>query len=337
MSGSTRITLALLIGLVPLVLVVLGRLPSGEVSVLAQGMTNEQCAACHQQAWKDWQASYHAKAWTDPNVQASFQHFGFDRKCESCHAPEPVLVTGLDKLPVLRKTDQASGVNCLSCHALPDGQVAAARTVADAPCRPVESKLLLSSQSCASCHVAIYEDWLASRYAKEGKSCQSCHMPVPETASTQRSHLCLGGHDEKLVKSGVKMECKQEKQELVVQVTNTATGHNFPGERHNRLLLVQVIQRQTSGKITLAKQVLIKGITPFRGESSAERIRPDETFETRFPVVDGPVDVEVQLLYKLFPWQTDRDALVVHETKMTLTGTGTRPPVEAEEPPLKKE
>jgi hypothetical protein len=104
----------------------------------------------------------------------------------------------------------------------------------------------------------------------------------------------------------------------VVSVTNHATGHNFPGERHNRQLYLQVIQRNAAGEITLAQQSMIKGITPFRGETSAEKIKVDETHEARFPVVSPPVTAEVQLLYKRFPWHPDREALIVHQESVPL-------------------
>jgi hypothetical protein len=84
------------------------------------------------------------------------------------------------------------------------------------------------------------------------------------------------------------------------------------------VLLLQVFQRRADGEIALARQTTIKDITPFRGESSTEDIRADDTFEARFPVVDPPVTAEVQLLYKRFPWHADREALVVHEAEVKL-------------------
>jgi hypothetical protein len=248
-----------------------------------------------------------------------FQHFGEDRKCQSCHAPEPVLATGLYQPPVLRTEDVASGVNCLSCHAMTDARtVAAARTVVDAPCRPVAVSALVSGQACATCHVAIHKDWTESRYAAEGKTCQTCHMPPRGEGANERSHLCVGAYDDALVRSGARLESRMEGSELLVRTTNHATGHNFPGERHNRSLLVQVMQYDADGGITLARQEVIKGITPFRGETSAERLKVDETFEARFPVVQPAVMADVQLLYKRFPWQPDREALVVHREEIKL-------------------
>jgi hypothetical protein len=290
----------------------------------ATGWRNEDCRRCHASVWQEWEASYHARAFTDDNVQAAFQHFGHDRKCESCHAPEPIFLTGLSQPVEFRAEHRQSGVDCLSCHATGDNrQVAALRTVADAPCHPVDTPALATSQACAGCHVAIFADWQASRFAAEGRTCQTCHMPRVTDRPGGSSHHCLGSHDDRLVRSGARMRCRVEQDELVVDVTNHATGHNFPGERHNRVLYLQVIENDAAGGVALARQELIKGITPFRGESSAERIKPGETFTARFPLIDAAKTAEVKLLYRRFPWQSDREALVVHEETMSLSSENT--------------
>jgi hypothetical protein len=95
-------------------------------------------------------------------------------------------------------------------------------------------------------------------------------------------------------------------------------GHNYPGERHNRVLLLQVIERSPQGEILLGKQEIIKNITPFRGESSADQIAVGQAWQARFPIVATPATAEVALLYKRFPWHADRDALVVHQENILL-------------------
>lgn len=324
MTSGIRVLLVLLICLALAGLIALGRWRRAqrrEAAATAEvARDNASCRQCHPAVWREWEASYHARAFSDPNVQAAFQHFGNDRKCQSCHAPRPILVAGVEAPAELRRERPESGVTCLSCHEMPDGRgVAARRTIADAPCRPVEHADLTDSRLCGVCHESIFEDWRQSRYAADGKTCRGCHMPDEPGRSGGRSHLCLGGHDAATVRLGATMECRREGEELVVSVTNHATGHNFPGERHHRVLQVQVIQTDAVGRIVLARQVLIKGVTPFRGESSSDRIGVDETFEARFPVVDPPVTADVQLLYKEFPWCGDREALVVHEEKRELS------------------
>ena len=284
---------------------------TGSTSEESHVMANADCRRCHPAVWDEWQSSRHAVAWTSPSVQAAFQHFGHDRKCESCHAPMPVFVTGLANPVEFRKVDHEHGVDCLSCHLTADGRVAARRTLDDAPCRPIASAELQSSLQCAGCHVAIHGDWQQSSFAASGKTCQSCHMPKVADRAGGTSHLYLGGHDDHTVRSAARLTCKVEGDELVVVVENYRAGHNFPGERHNRVLLVEVFEYSSERDIVLGRQHLIKDITPFRGESSAEEIRAGSTSVTRFPVVEGADSAEVRLLYKRFPWIADRESLVV--------------------------
>jgi hypothetical protein len=117
--------------------------------------------------------------------------------------------------------------------------------------------------------------------------------------------------------SGVRVTYERSDQELTVQVTNHATGHNFPGERHNRMLLLELMVRTADGEVLQTEQRIIKGITPFRGESSSEQIRADQTHRSVFALPPEANSVRVQLLYKRFPWMAMRDALVVDEWEWT--------------------
>ncbi len=290
---------------------------SGSPRQETTGMANTDCRQCHQAVWDEWQASMHAVAWTSPSVQAAFQHFGHDRKCKSCHAPMPVFVTGLTNAVELRIEDHAGGVDCISCHLTADGRVAARRTNDDAPCRPIASPELQSSLQCAGCHVAIHKDWQESSFAAAGKTCQTCHMPAVAERVGGTSHVVLGGHDDQTVRSAARLTCNVEGDELVVTVENHGAGHNFPGERHNRVLLVEVFEYSSDREILLGRQRVIKDITPFRGESSAEEIRAGSMSVSRFPVVAGADSAEVRLLYKRFPWIADRESLVVDHREVS--------------------
>ena len=276
------------------------------------GMEHDDCRQCHEAVFAEWEASFHSRSWADANVQAAFQHFGFDRKCQSCHAPRPVLLVGLTAQVELREQFPETGVNCISCHGTPGGRgVAARRTIPDAPCRPIQTPELTTSQICGACHEAIHDDWLASRFREQAVTCQHCHMRQGDDPDGPVSHLSRGGHDPATVRSGVRMQCRRAEDELIVSLVNETTGHNFPGERHHRVLLVRLIERKPTGEIVLARQQVIKDVTAFRGETSAENIRAGDTAEVRFPIVETPITAEVRLLYKTFPWLTDGDALEV--------------------------
>jgi hypothetical protein len=288
-----------------------------ETQKVAQSTAIKNCQTCHAEVWQEWESSFHAESFRHTDVQAAFRHFGHDRQCESCHAPEPIL-HDLASPVVLRATNRETGVDCLVCHALPDGRIAARNTVDNAPCRPVATPALTTSQHCGKCHTAILTDWDESSFHGTEKNCQFCHMPAVASRPGGRSHLCLGGHDEATLRRGAKFTARVEGQNVVVEVVNDATGHNYPGERHNRVLLVQIIERDAGGEITLARQEIIKAMTPFRGESSAERIKAGETFQATFPIVPPATKADVQLLYKLFPYLADREALVVDQAELEL-------------------
>lgn len=308
-----RIITAVVLGtlvVVPVAIGIFAKLRSSQLSGHAVTVESGSCKECHPGVWNEWEGSMHARAWRDPTVQASFQSFGFDRKCQSCHAPEPRLFENLAE-PVVRHTDLKSGVDCLTCHLLPDGRVAARRTIGDAPCKPQQSSLLVSSSFCGACHVSCQDDWSKSPFATQNKDCNECHMPQVAARRGGRSHEFLGGHDDATVRSGARIDCRDERSEVVVRVSNHATGHNFPGERHHRILIVQVIERDLQGEILLAAQEVIKGVTPFLGEASSEKIQSGENVEVRFPVISRPAVAQVTLLYKLYPWYTDQEALSV--------------------------
>lgn len=294
-----------------------------EPTALATWQAPEQCRPCHENVWRDWESSLHRRSFTDMPVQAAFRHFGFDRKCQSCHAAEPIFVTGLDAEPLLRTEDPESGVHCLTCHLAADGHsVAALRDLPGAPCRPV-ARPELAGPLCGACHTAIAADWLAWRKQSAGqsKSCIDCHG----TGNGHSSHGFPGAHRESMVRAAARLECREDQGDLVVTVHNQGAGHNFPGERHNRVLLLEVIQRDVEGEISSARQHLIKGITPFRGETSADQIRAGESVACRFPLLGAPATAEVRLLYKSFPWISDLDALVVHQERRVLSSGGKKP------------
>lgn len=308
-----RLVLACLAAAMFLGLLLVGRKGDSPRAANPTRLANQDCRRCHAQVWDEWSRSRHAESWTSEVVQASFRHFGFDRKCESCHAPEPLLGSSFLSDPVLRPAGRESGVDCISCHALADARVAGGRDLPAAPCRPRREPLLADSQVCGVCHVAIYGDWQRTRYAAEGKTCQGCHM---RTASGKISHACTGSRDAALLRSGIRMRARLETDLLRVAVTNHGTGHNYPGERHHRLLLLEVMQYDATGELVAGGQIQIKGVTPFRGESSAEQIRSGQTWRHQVVLASQASRARVRLLYKLFPWLPDREAFVV--AKQTL-------------------
>ena len=82
-----------------------------------QGFQDGKCKSCHPAIWREWENSMHAKAWGDEIYQAAAKQVA-DRetKCDQCHAPQPILITGVGKMPKLRDKQRDAGVSCLVCH-----------------------------------------------------------------------------------------------------------------------------------------------------------------------------------------------------------------------------
>ncbi|MDG2208233.1 MAG: hypothetical protein P8K78_10045 [Pirellulales bacterium] len=132
------------------------------------------------------------------------------------------------------------------------------------------------------------------------------------------SHRCASLLTSTKYSNSIEMQCFQDHGELIAVITNRGVGHNFPGERHNRTLSVKVIQRDINGDVQAAQKNLIKGITPFRGESTQDKIKIDESVKCRFPIVISEGVIEVTLLLKKFPWLSDEESTVITTTNINL-------------------
>ena len=108
----------------------------------------------------------------------------------------------------------------------------------------------------------------------------------------------------------LKVECHQEGSELIVSVTNRGVGHNFPGERHNRTLAWECQQFNADNNAIEMEKVFIKGVTPFRGESSTEKIKAGETVNQHFLLEKNCVRAIVKLIYKRFPMASAKEIIL---------------------------
>src|SRR5258705_80878 len=110
----------------------------------------------------------------------------------------------------------------------------------------------LKAEFCGGCHQFApdgfalngkllentYNEWKASRFAREGVQCQDCHMP-------DRRHRWRGIHDADMVRSGLTITAKadatryQPGEVAVVRlrVTSTRVGHAFPTYVTPRVIL----------------------------------------------------------------------------------------------------
>ncbi len=210
----------------------------------------DTCLPCHAQVVDEWADSMHAQAFLDPQVRAPDQSDNFAKQeCLPCHAPAPIFQFGIEEgtRTVARVERRADGVDCLSCHALPDGGVAATRTGLAAPCAPQLREELSTQRMCYACHNqhGTHDEWRASPAAAAGSDCLSCHMPGVTRAGAEAgapragaSHRFLGGRDRDYALAGLALEhaLVDEGRTLVVTLRNVFAGHNLPTDTRNRAL-----------------------------------------------------------------------------------------------------
>jgi Cytochrome c554 and c-prime len=195
--------------------------------------SSAQCAECHPAAYDSWQTSEHANSWTGHAVRAQSNDFA-NQDCIDCHAPQPVFDFALGERALGRAVRRPEGVDCIACHSLPDGGMAAGFNDPKAACRPTEKRELLSATYCASCHNlhGTVTQWEGSRWAAERVSCIDCHMP--SDAAGHRSHAMPGGNDLAMLKQAVRLSAEREPDGWVLVLENIGAGHSFPSDERSR-------------------------------------------------------------------------------------------------------
>jgi hypothetical protein len=189
-------------------------------------LSARKCGICHQEIYREWQASAHAHALSDLQFQAEMKkspEVGW--LCLNCHTPlenqiERIAISvrnGSTHQPVFRTNARfdrelhEDAVTCAVCH-VRDGVILGPYADSKAPHPVRQDRRLLTADVCTMCHqaTAAYTDtlvctfdtgaeWKSGPYAARGKACSSCHMPVVERAvalggpqRTSRRHLFFG-------------------------------------------------------------------------------------------------------------------------------------------------
>ena len=216
---------------------------TGGINPILGKLHAAECGACHQDAYRDWNTTIHARAWTDPYYQVDWVFDGRQQVCNNCHIPldrqqesrvlgfrdrekwEPMLAPNPDFDPAL----QQEGVTCAGCH-LRDGKILGPYGNSNAP-HPVE-KFADPNETCLRCHVVQGNRWdtfyrmppcgtIAEIAAGQGRlesgsgeyavrdlaglGCVQCHMPEGGASGSgvARRHLWRGGHDPATVRSAL--------------------------------------------------------------------------------------------------------------------------------------
>ncbi|WP_438020920.1 multiheme c-type cytochrome [Sorangium sp. So ce315] len=215
---------------------------------------NRACEGCHDEAAREWRASLHRSANTEPAYRRAFaiEPMPF---CRGCHAPEAV--------PVEPEPEAvgALGVGCVTCHVTAASSADASAGVLAAPwTRPgpppaaphpvVRDARFAGAAACASCHEFSFptarggrrpEDLMQSTLTEHRRSpaadrpCADCHMPAG--AAGRRSHAFVGSRDPAFVRSAVSVSARRTSAAAVeITLAPANAGHAFPtGDLFRRL------------------------------------------------------------------------------------------------------
>lgn len=296
---------------------------------------SSSCRACHPSVYEEWTGAMHSRAFTDPQVRAPEQSDDFRKtECLPCHAPMPVFAHGIvPGTRVLARTERrADGVDCLSCHALPQGGVAAARAGLTGACQPTFRAELSRDALCFPCHNQhqTHDEWRASPAAADGQGCIDCHMPrvtrsAPEAGAPRagRHHGNWGGRDAEFALSGIEMAHAVDAaaRTLRVTITNAFAAHNLPTDSRNRALDLVVLLYDADGlpipppagetRDPGAERgtARLRFRNPYRSSGNPSTQIPAGASRTlTVPLPDDARRAAYELVYKLEPWIPDEQA-----------------------------
>jgi Cytochrome c554 and c-prime len=294
--------------------------PPPTFSPIEASLAPQDCGACHPMPYQDWRTSRHARS-MGPGVLGQLvdlleQNPEDALFCQTCHAPlteqlpkiQPAGSGGnIEDNPSYQASLREQGVVCAACH-VRQHQWFGPPKRPDAPSSPpvvphggvTRTAAFLRSEFCMGCHqfeadgLALngkllentYQEWKASRYAKEGVQCQDCHMP-------DRRHLWRGIHDPEMVKSGVHIELTTKKPtyrpgetlQATLQLTNSGVGHYFPTYVTPRVVVrFELLDQDGKSLSKTAKEAVIGRDVPLdlSRELFDTRIPPGATFTINY-------------------------------------------------------
>lgn len=286
--------------------------------------SNNDCRDCHLEIFEEWLSDQHAQAWfNEPLLPQDPKR----TECNNCHAPLPVLETGVLELPKIRGDRFEEGVGCIECHWNVD-HVEGPRPASDAACAPRFNPLFSKSEICASCHAphGTLDEWRETHWAQQGDQCQECHMPWVDAPSVtggpprrRRSHAMRSQRDPEMLREAVRMEVSLSQQVLQVELENHGAAHNVPGEIFNREMFLMTVWRDAEGEEVGRHRESFKTVRrEQRATNVSTQLRPGEVRSFEYPAPFGAVRAQVRLGYKYLLYLPDSTAVSVWEKEVTL-------------------
>ena len=298
--------------------------PESRVAEAYRGFQEGKCKSCHPAIWREWENSMHAKAWVDEIYQGiANQIKDRETKCDGCHAPQPILITGVGKIPKLRDKQRAAGVSCLVCHLDAEGAMhgppASAETYFHA--NVTDPIYTAPTTLCSTCHgqptVPEHDQvssFLNSKFAEENKSCATCHMPVVNRLQSTVSHESIKGrkHTWRGSRSVAQLRRAATLQidiapEKVNVILHSKTGHILPGGTL-RTIILEAKLLSSNGTERQKEQISISA-------EKQNRLLPNEQKTYIFdPLPSATGDtITVRLMYQLTPKTPESEWILMAE------------------------
>ncbi|MFT5155266.1 MAG: putative CXXCH cytochrome family protein, partial [Planctomycetota bacterium] len=223
-----------------------------------------------------------------------------------------VFESGIGNRVLPRASRRHEGVDCISCHLLPSGEVAGSIDNPSAPCRPTIRRELQRTDFCAVCHDQhkTVQQWLTTSYVDKKQDCLHCHMPFRDGDPNRgRDHTMIGGHDIDLVRSAVELRGEAADGVWKIEVENVAAGHHYPTDERSRASDVFWRPLAEGAEEGEGRWYFLYRIRdPYRFETDLPRtlIAHGETREIVLDHPDAKGGAEVGLFYNLRPVYVDR-------------------------------
>lgn len=316
MSPAVRIGLAIaVLGAVGVAAVWLARpgphAGGGGTEARRLWISSRQCQECHAEVWDEWHGSHHQISYLNPEVRKLSDEFRV-KECQACHLPRPIFETGIGNRTLPRITRPDEGVDCLTCHLAPDGQVLARRARPDVPCAPRADARASAVEACETCHNqhGTTDQWRASEWARKGTTCNDCHMPEVQRrhGGKGREHVFHGAHDAAMLRKAGTFRAEVHDGELRMTLTNTGAGHNFPTEERHRAvdIVYRFVPRDGAPPAEWTRAWRFR--QPYRDEPGENTQLPaGASKEVRVAIPPGTARVQARLWYRLTPFSVDGD------------------------------
>ncbi len=287
-----------------------------------------RCRNCHPAIWREWEKSRHAQAWKNPIYQKAASEIpDREESCDPCHAPQPILITGIGKMPKLREADRDSGVSCMVCHVDSNGGMHGPPASIDAVVHAniTDEFHQTPIELCGTCHgqpgVPEYNQLASFKHspaAKAGKHCATCHMPAIKRLQSLRSnepilggrHIWIASRSVDMLQSAADLKISLSENKAVIRISNKS-GHALPGGGL-RIVVLDVKIYDNSGSVIGHEQ---RSISAKSGEGGDDnRIQPGVTRQFSYGFGNG-AKIEAKLRYRLLPTTPESEWITMAEAR----------------------